>query len=223
MIEPKNISACQLSLFDGAPTTEKFRPGTLGNSGYWKPGRGPWSGKKRPPISAEWRARMSAAQKGRKNRPHSEETRRKMSASGLKRAPMSEETKRRMSAARTGKKMNLSPEGRLRRSLAHKGQRHWNWKNGKTKLSRQIRQLMEYRDWRTAVFTRDGFACTVGGKSHGGDIHADHIKQFALILDRHRIRSIEEALQCSELWDISNGRTLCRSCHKKTETYARQM
>jgi len=27
---------------------------------------------------------------------------------------------------------------------------------------------------------------------------------------------LEQALNCDKLWDINNGRTLCRKCHKKT-------
>jgi len=31
--------------------------------------------------------------------------------------------------------------------------------------------------------------------------------------------SVEEAKDCSELWDTDNGRTLCHPCHKLTDTY----
>ena len=31
--------------------------------------------------------------------------------------------------------------------------------------------------------------------------------------------SREEALECTELWDLENGRTLCVPCHKLTDTY----
>jgi len=30
---------------------------------------------------------------------------------------------------------------------------------------------------------------------------------------------MEEAVKCNELWDISNGRALCRECHRKTDTW----
>ena len=48
---------------------------------------------------------------------------------------------------------------------------------------------------------------------------ADHIYPFSKILDDYNITSIEEAISCEKLWDIENGRTLCRDCHKQTDTY----
>lgn len=34
---------------------------------------------------------------------------------------------------------------------------------------------------------------------------------------RHKIKSFEEANNCEELWNINNGKTLCRKCHDKTK------
>ena len=48
---------------------------------------------------------------------------------------------------------------------------------------------------------------------------ADHIYPFSKILDDYNIISIEEAISCEKLWDINNGRCLCRDCHKKTDTW----
>jgi hypothetical protein len=50
-------------------------------------------------------------------------------------------------------------------------------------------------------------------------IEAGHIYPFYKILDDFKITSIEESISCKELWDIGNGRTLCRECHKKTDSY----
>ena len=35
------------------------------------------------------------------------------------------------------------------------------------------------------------------------------------ILKENKIDTVEKAQKCSELWDLSNGRTLCVDCHKK--------
>jgi len=35
------------------------------------------------------------------------------------------------------------------------------------------------------------------------------------------ITTVEEALNCPELWDLSNGRTLCKPCHRKTDTWGK--
>ena len=34
-----------------------------------------------------------------------------------------------------------------------------------------------------------------------------------------RLGMMMEALECKLIWEISNGRTLCFECHKKTDTY----
>lgn len=85
-----------------------------------------------------------------------------------------------------------------------KGQNHWNWKGG-VKLEReQARRTPEYREWRQQVFKRDNYTCQFCGE-RGGRLNADHIKSFAVYPDL-RVK-------------ISNGRTLCENCHRKTETY----
>lgn len=103
------------------------------------------------------------------------------------------------------------------------GENNPNWRGGKTKLSFQIRNSVEYSFWRMSVFKRDFFTCQhCGAKNKKGEKYvfdADHIYPFSKILDDFNITSIEEAVSCEKLWDIENGRTLCRDCHIKTDTY----
>ncbi|HOV89038.1 MAG TPA: hypothetical protein PLB74_03225 [Candidatus Paceibacterota bacterium] len=103
------------------------------------------------------------------------------------------------------------------------GEKSHLWKGGKTKLSSKIRNSVEYKIWRKQVFERDNYSCVeCGRKRKKGDrviIDADHISPFSKILDDFNITFIEEAVSCEKLWDIENGRTLCRECHKKTDTY----
>ena len=103
------------------------------------------------------------------------------------------------------------------------GENNHFWKGGKTKLSLQIRNSAEYSFWRKQIFERDNYTCQIcGRKNKKGDkviIEADHIYPFSKILDDFDITSIEEAISCEKIWDIENGRTLCRECHKKTETW----
>lgn len=96
------------------------------------------------------------------------------------------------------------------------------WKGGVTSLYNQIRGSFKYRQWRSDIFTRDKFQCIFGGKKHGWELHADHIKQMALIVKENKIKTLKEAMECNELWDINNGRTLCVPCHKKTDTYLKR-
>lgn len=104
------------------------------------------------------------------------------------------------------------------------GEKHHLWKKERTpRLTKNlIRQDFKYRQWRSDVFTRDGYACVICGRKQevSGRLEADHYpKSFADILSEYRIKTAEEALKCEELWNINNGRTLCQDCHKETDNY----
>lgn len=93
--------------------------------------------------------------------------------------------------------------------------------NAKNPLRQRIMQLPEYAAWRQAVFSRDSFKCVwCGAKSN---FEADHIKPYKVIRDEHGIKTTEDARVCKELWDVANGRTLCRECHRKTDNYPRNL
>ena len=98
------------------------------------------------------------------------------------------------------------------------GNKHWNWKGGTSSLRKEIRGSFEYRLWRSDCFRRDDFTCQEC-KIKGNRLVVDHIKPFVIIIAEYKITSLEKALNCEELWDINNGRTLCEDCHKKTNTY----
>lgn len=100
------------------------------------------------------------------------------------------------------------------------GEKNGNWKGGKTRLTARVRSLREYYLWRKDIFKRDNYSCVLCKKVSEGDIEADHIDPMALILSFYKIESIEEIKECNPLWNISNGRTLCKECHKNTPTYA---
>lgn len=128
---------------------------------------------------------------------------------------ISEETKKKMSIARTGKK--TSEETRKKQSLVKKGKTGElasRWSGGKTPFYKLIRASFEYKEWHSAILHRDDFTC-----QHcfvrGGDLEVDHIKRFSTIIKEYKIESIEDSKACAELWDIFNGRTLCKPCHKK--------
>lgn len=92
---------------------------------------------------------------------------------------------------------------------------HWSWKGGITKLNSLIRRCFKYRNWRLDIFKRDDWTCKICSNK-GGALNADHYpKLFSEITKEYNIKSLNEAFNCEELWDINNGRTLCVDCHIK--------
>ncbi len=101
-------------------------------------------------------------------------------------------------SAMTKKKMRESQK---------RGKDHWNWQGGITPRHESIRRSREYKLWRNAVYERDNWTCVWCG-SKGTRLEADHIKRFSEF----------PALRFA----IDNGRTLCKPCHKKTNTFGRK-
>lgn len=89
-------------------------------------------------------------------------------------------------------------------SRSQQGEKNPSWKGGISPILRRLRASKRFRDWRVAVFTRDDYTCQIC-KKRGGYLEPDHIKPFAYYPELR--------------FDISNGRTLCKPCHKKTDTY----
>lgn len=92
---------------------------------------------------------------------------------------------------------------------AARGEKSSSWKGGITPQNKIIRASAEYKLWRKSVFERDGYKCIFCGAKNGNGktiiLHADHIKPFAYFPELR--------------FAIDNGRTLCKDCHRLTETY----
>lgn len=114
-----------------------------------------------------------------------------------------------------GRKGIPNPKAKNLPQAFKKGQRPHNWKGGISPFRMKIRTSIEYRRWRSDVFRRDDFTCVLCFK-RGGLLNADHFpKLFSEILNKNEITDMPTALVCDELWDINNGRTLCKQCHYK--------
>ena len=101
----------------------------------------------------------------------------------------------------------LSPKAQAQRDRIHKrfkGENSPHWKGGITPAHQQERNSLQAKKWRKSVFQRDDYTCQFCGV-RGGELHADHIQPF----------SIFPLLR----WVLSNGRTLCKACHRTTPTY----
>jgi len=192
------------------------------------------------PRSEETKRKISEAMKGKpswnKGIPISEETKQKMSRSLKERIAWnkgisrSEEVKKKISKTKQknaefykykfqGKNNPMygrpvTSETKLKISKANRGENSGKWKGGISSLTNLIRTNFKYRQWRSDVFTRDNFTCQKCGQ-WGGRLHAHHIKSFSSILQIHEITTLGEALECEELWNINNGITLCKKCHKR--------
>jgi len=158
----------------------------------------------------------------KKGIPRTEEAKRKISE-GHKGIRPTNATRLKMSLAKKGKVSPLrgtkqTESAKLKNSIAHRGEKSSGWRGGLTSLIRSIRRGIKYRSWRTLVFTRDNYTCVWCG-ANKKYLNADHIEQFAILLRKFEIKSLEQAENCEDLWNINNGRTLCIDCHKETDTY----
>ena len=97
-----------------------------------------------------------------------------------------------------------------------KGSRNPNWRGGKTKLIFSLRTSKHYDQWRSDVFKRDNWTCQTCHKQ-GCYLEAHHKIGFSKIIHKNNIASLEEAFECKELWDLTNGVSLCRECHGLTK------
>ena len=95
-----------------------------------------------------------------------------------------------------------------------KSHEHHNWKGGITPLHSLIRKLKIYKKWRISVLKRDDYTCQ-NCNHRGGWLEVHHINLFSDILRENRIINIKTATKCHQLWDLSNGITLCKQCHHK--------
>lgn len=99
-----------------------------------------------------------------------------------------------------------------------------NWK-GLAEISVLIRGWV--RDyWRPKVFSRDGYKCCRCGDAKGGNLCAHHVERLeCLIKDavaelplrtaKQRLRAVELVLKNRKIQSVSNGVTLCTSCHRE--------
>jgi len=156
------------------------------------------------PVTAETRAKMSAAQTGRK---HSEESKALMhrvqskldhSAKVVRFRLMNEARRGLSRSAESSRKTSVGLRAFLRRKAV----------DGKFKYEvddyRTRDNLPEYRAWRKAVFHRDNFTCQ-RCLVRGGQLEAHHKVAW---------RDDE-----SKRYDVENGITYCIDCHVAVDEF----
>lgn len=86
------------------------------------------------------------------------------------------------------------------KSEDNKGPNNPSWRGGCEPPSQLVRKTDEWKNWRRQVFGRDNYTCKKCG-SIGGLLHPHHL--------------IPKSVDKTKIYDLSNGITLCQSCHLK--------
>lgn len=97
---------------------------------------------------------------------------------------------------------------RIKLKEANLGSKSHFWKGGLTNQNMILRTGLETRLWREAIFRKDNWTCQKC-KIRGGKLEADHIKPWSLFPELR--------------FAIDNGQTLCKPCHRKTDTFGSKL
>ena len=156
---------------------------------------------------------------------NSPETRKKISNALKGRILSKEHIKHISKSNKSKKKPPFTEEHKRKLSESGKYPRPWLrgknsnfWKGGKTKLIKLIKASYNYKKWRNDIFIRDIFTCQECGKG-GNNLQPHHKIPISIIIKDNNIENMDDARKCEELWNINNGITLCKTCHKKTDSY----
>jgi hypothetical protein len=94
------------------------------------------------------------------------------------------------------------------------------WKGGIKNIYDRFRDLSEYYEWRKQVLDRDENKCT--SCENINKLHSHHIKTLKTLIWEYSLKVnkllkdlTREDLTDSYFYDLSNGLTLCETCHKK--------
>jgi hypothetical protein len=147
------------------------------------------------------------------------ETKMRISLAGKDRQ-FSSEHKRNISIGKTGgHRKPPSNITRIKMSMAQQKIDASCWRGFITPIRYRIEGSLQYSQWRQSVFLRDNFTCQ-DCKERGGHLHAHHKKPFSVLLKEAQeylplLNLYDASMMYSPLWDIFNGITLCKKCHKK--------
>ena len=83
----------------------------------------------------------------------------------------------------------------------------------KITLGAHLRSIPEYTNWRVSVLERDNYVCQ-GCNKYGGAMDAHHIVYWQNLLQLLDVQPLDDFSSYNVLWDVRNGVTLCRQCHK---------
>lgn len=97
------------------------------------------------------------------------------------------------------------------------GSNAYNWRGGINPLQNSIRLLTQTKEWNKEIIRRDCYKCqNCGINNNKLDVH--HLIGVTQIIRLYNITTTEEAKDISLFWDLNNGATLCKKCHKLFHT-----
>lgn len=100
----------------------------------------------------------------------------------------------------------------LDRSIKKRGSNSHFWRGGLTSQNNLLRNSAKTKTWRKEVFSRDDYTCQKCGDRNGRGktvyLEAHHIKRWSEYSDLR--------------WNVDNGITLCKTCHRKTDNFGRK-
>ena len=102
-----------------------------------------------------------------------------------------------------GQKRSDEVKEKIKKGIA----KHYDKVGRKTPASELKRKSSKWAEWRKAVFERDNYTCQDCGQV-GGILHPHHKKQVALHPEL--------------IYVVSNGETLCKDCHRKTDSWGKR-
>lgn len=128
---------------------------------------------------------------------------------------ISKSAKHKRNTARAIKKWcKENPDKVKERAKKWRAEKHYLWKGGESILNQSIRRMTENIYWQRGVKKIDGKCRLCESKE---ELEAHHIIPLKVLLKLFHIKNREDARNCPQLWDLSNGMTLCRKCHCKLD------
>jgi|GEM_PF-4823701 len=88
-----------------------------------------------------------------------------------------------------------------------------NWQGGKF-YQGNLRSYAKYISWRNKVYEIFGKKCECGETEN---LEVDHIKPLSIIMAEEKVKSSIDFLNNEKVWDIKNGRVLCKKCHRNKQ------
>lgn len=80
------------------------------------------------------------------------------------------------------------------------GSNHYNWNSNISDEERYAGRHVKHKGWRKLVYEKDWYRCVCCGDKSGGNLVAHHLFDYSTYPEKR--------------FDVENGVTLCRKCHK---------